>query len=208
MNNLNNQIINLEEARNILKFAKRIYPALNGLTVEYGDVFAYYPNDFVITIPAFFEDVETGMFILEHVNKEFNATFDYNLREMSIQALLHECGHHIDFEGKIMTQRINEYLEYDNYNRELFEEMSVVFSCKVDDYLDQLREIDEMEEFYGEIAENVQFELEQKQIELEMDNKELDYMYRMLPTEYAADKFSARFFMTYLRPYKKCNYNI
>lgn len=200
----NNKLINLEEARNILNYAKRVRPLLNGLTVEYGDVFAYYPNEFKITIPEVFDDVEVGMNILEHVNEEFGAEFKYNLREMSIQALLHECGHHLDFEGKIMTNKIEDYLEADCINRGIYENINKQFSNKVDDYLERLEQYEALDV----VDRDIEFELEQNRIELAQEDFEIDMLYRMIPTEYAADEFSARFFMTYLRGYRACNFNI
>ena len=200
----NNSIITLSEAERILQFAKRIYPLLNGVYLEYGDTFAYYPNEFKITIPEEFNDEQTGMRILEHVNEEFGATFEYNLREMSIQALLHECGHHMDFEGKIFTKQIDDYMMYDNYNRELFEESVYEFNVKARDFAEQLEEYTASDER----NEEIEFALEEKRIQLEFEDSQLDELYRTIPTEYAADEFSARFFMTYLRGYKKCNYNI
>lgn len=200
----NNKLINLEEARNILNYAKRVRPLLNGLTVEYGDVFAYYPNEFKITIPEVFDDVEVGMNILEHVNEEFGAEFKYNLREMSIQALLHECGHHLDFEGKIMTDQIEGYLEADCINRGIYEDINKQFSNKVNDYFERLEQYEALDV----VDRDVEFELEQNRIELAQEDYEIDMLYRMIPTEYAADEFSARFFMTYLRGYRACNFDI
>lgn len=200
----NNKLINLEEAERILQFAKRIYPLLNGVYVEYGDTFAYYPNEFKITIPEEFNEERIGMRILEHVNEEFGATFEYNLREMSIQALLHECGHHMDFEGKIFTQQIDEYMMCDNYNRHIYEEIIDEFNDKARAYVEQLEEY----EASDERDEEIEFVLEEKRIQLEFEDDELDTLYRTIPTEYAADEFSARFFMTYLRPYKRCNYSL
>ena len=200
----NNRIITLPEAERILQFAKRIYPLLNGVYVEYGDSFAYYPNEFKITIPEEFNDEQVGMKILKHVNEEFGATFEYNLREMSIQALLHECGHHMDFEGKIFTQQIDEYMMADNYNRHIYEEVICEFNDKARDYVEQLEEY----ETSDERDEEIEFALEEKRIQLEFEDEELDSLYRTIPTEYAADEFSARFFMTYLRPYKRCNYSL
>ena len=200
----NNRIITLSEAERILQFAKRIYPLLNGVYVEYGDTFAYYPNEFKITIPEEFNEEHVGMKILKHVNEEFGATFEYNLREMSIQALLHECGHHMDFEGKIFTQRIEEYLMADDYNRHMYEEIIHEFNNKARAYVEQLEEY----EASDERDEEIEFTLETKRIQLEFEDDELDELYRTIPTEYAADEFSARFFMAYLRPYKKCNYNL
>lgn len=200
----NNKLINLEEAKRILQFAKRIYPLLNGVYVEYGDSFAYYPNEFKITIPEEFNDEQVGMKILKHVNEEFGATFEYNLREMSIQALLHECGHHMDFEGKIFTQQIDEYMMYDNYNRHMYEEVIQDFNNRAREFVEQLDEY----EASDERDEEIEFALETKRIQLEFEDDELDELYRTIPTEYAADEFSARFFMTYLRPYKKCNYSL
>ena len=203
MNNLN-QLINIEEARNILKFAKRIYRTLDGVEIEYGDAFAYYPNELIITIPESFDDVEQGMNILKHVNEEFNATFEYNLREMSIQALCHEMGHHIDFEGKIMTQRIEDYMMADCMNRQIYENVCKSFRNKVNDYFDRL----EAYEAYEEVDEDIELAFENERIELQFEDEEIDKLYRMIPTEYAADEFSARFFMTYLRGYKRCNYEL
>ena len=200
----NNRIITLPEAERILQFAKRIYPLLNGVYVEYGDAFAYYPNEFKITIPEEFNEEHIGMKILKHVNEEFGATFEYNLREMSIQALLHECGHHMDFEGKIFTQQIDEYMMYDNYNRDIYEEVILEFNDKARAYVEQLEEY----EASDERDEEIEFALEEKRIQLEFEDNELDELYRTIPTEYAADEFSARFFMTYLRPYRACNYNL
>ena len=200
----NNRIITLPEAERILQFAKRIYPLLNGVYVEYGDTFAYYPNEFKITIPEEFNEEHIGMKILKHVNEEFGATFEYNLREMSIQALLHECGHHMDFEGKIFTQQIDEYMMYDNYNRDIYEEVILEFNDKARAYVEQLEEY----EASDECDEEMELILEEKRIQLEFEDDELDELYRTIPTEYAADEFSARFFMTYLRPYKRCNYNL
>ena len=200
----NNKLINLEEAKRILQFAKRIYPLLNGVYVEYGDSFAYYPNEFKITIPEEFNDEQVGMKILKHVNEEFGATFEYNLREMSIQALLHECGHHMDFEGKIFTQQIDEYMMYDNYNRHMYEEVIQDFNNRAREFVEQLDEY----EASDERDEEIEFALETKRIQLEFEDDELDELYRTIPTEYAADEFSARFCMTYLRPYKKCNYSL
>ena len=200
----NNRIITLSEAERILQFAKRIYPLLNGVYVEYGDAFAYYPNEFKITIPEEFDDEQVGMKILKHVNEEFGATFEYNLREMSIQALLHECGHHMDFEGKIFTQQIDEYMMCDDYNRCIYEEVIQDFNSRTREFVEQLEEY----EASDERDEEIEFALEIKRIQLEFEDDELDSLYRTIPTEYAADEFSARFFMTYLRPYKKCNYSL
>ena len=200
----NNSIITLSEAERILQFAKRIYPLLNGVYVEYGDAFAYYPNEFKITIPEEFNEEHIGMKILKPVNEEFGATFEYNLREMSIQALLHECGHHMDFEGKVFTQQIDEYMMYDNYNRHIYEEVIHEFNDKARAYVEQLEEY----EASDECDEEMELILEEKRIQLEFEDDELDELYRTIPTEYAADEFSARFFMTYLRPYKRCNYNL
>ena len=200
----NNKIITLPEAERILQFAKRIYPLLNGVYVEYGDSFAYYPNEFKITIPEEFNEEQTGMKILKHVNEEFGATFEYNLREMSIQALLHECGHHMDFEGKIFTKQIEEYMMYDDYSRCMFEEAVHEFNDRARTYVEQLEKYESLDV----VDRDIEFELEEKRIQLEFEDDELDTLYRTIPTEYAADKFSARFFMTYLRPYRKCNYNV
>ena len=201
---MNNRIINLSEAERILQFAKRIYPLLNGIYVEYGDVFAYYPNEFKITIPEEFDDEQVGMKILKHVNEEFDAAFEYNLREMSIQALLHECGHHMDFEGKKFTQQIEEYMMADNYNRCIYEDIVQDFNSRAREFVERLEEYESLDV----VDRDIEFELEQNIIKLDFEDEELDYLYRMIPTEHAADEFSARFFMTYLRPYKKCNYNI
>ena len=204
MKNIMDMPMTLEEAERILQFAKRIYPLLNGVHIEYGDTFAYYPNEFKITIPKEFNDEKAGYKILKYVNEEFNADFEYNIKGIYLNALLHECGHHMDFEGKIFTQQIDEYMMCDNYNRHIYEEIIHEFNDKARDYVEQLEEY----EASDERDEEIEFVLEAKRIQLEFEDEELDELYRTIPTEYAADEFSARFFMTYLRPYKKCNYSL
>jgi hypothetical protein len=204
--NTNLKSINLEEARNILKFAKRIYRALDGVTVEYGDSFAYYPAKLVIEIPKEIseEDEQAMLEILQYTNKEFNADFELNLRESSIHAFCHEMGHHMDFEGKIMTERIEDYVMADRYNRGLYDIYCEEFKERLNEYHEDLNEYESSDE----VDEEIEFILEQKRIDLVYEDKELDYIYRQIPTEYAADEFSARFFMTYLRAYKRCNYEL
>lgn len=204
MKNIMDMPMTLEEAERILQFAKRIYPLLNGVYVEYGDTFAYYPNEFKITIPIEFNDEEAGYKILKYVNEEFNADFEYNIKGIYLNALLHECGHHMDFEGKIFTQQIDEYMMCDNYNRHMYEEIIHEFNDKARAYVEELEEY----EASDERDEEIEFVLETKRIQLEFEDEELDNLYRTIPTEYAADEFSARFFMTYLRPYKRCNYSL
>ena len=203
---MNNKPINIEVARNILKFAKRIYRALDGVTVEYGDSFAYYPNRLVIEIPETIpeEDQETMIEILKYSNEEFNTDFEYNIRESSIHAFCHEMGHHIDFEGKYMNNRLEEYLMADHYNRELYNGFCNEFSMKAQAFamiLDQYEAEDEVDE-------ELELVLERNRLELIYEDEELDLLYRAIPTEYAADEFSARFFMTYLKAYRQCNYEV
>ena len=204
--NTNMKPINLEEAKNILKFAKRIYKSLNGVTVEYGDSFAYYPNRLVIEIPKeiSYEDELAMLEIVEYANAKFNADFELNIRECSLHAFCHEMGHHINFEGMAMTNRIEDYVMADSYNRYLYESYCEEFKERTLEYYD---EIDEYESS-GEFNEEIEFVLEQKRIDLIYEDKKLDYLYRQIPTEYAADEFSARFFMAYLKAYRKCNYEL
>ena len=204
MKNIMDMPMTLEEAERILQFAKRIYPLLNGVHIEYGDTFAYYPNEFKITIPKEFNDEKAGYKILKYVNEEFNADFEYNIKGIYLNALLHECGHHMDFEGKIFTQQIDEYMMADNYNRHIYEEIIQDFNSRAREFVEQLEEYESLDV----VDRDIEFELEQNKIQLEFEDDELDELYRTIPTEYAADKFSARFFMTYLRPYKRCNYNL
>ena len=204
MKNIMDMPMTLEEAEKILQFAKRIYPLLNGIRIEYGDTFAYYPNEFKITIPEEFDDVQAGYKILKYVNEEFNADFEYNIKGIYLNALLHECGHHMDFEGKIFTKQIEEYMMYDDYSRCMFEEAVHEFNDRARTYVEQLEKYESLDV----VDRDIEFELEEKRVQLEFEDDELDTLYRTIPTEYAADKFSARFFMTYLRPYRKCNYNI
>ena len=204
----NNTLLSLEEANNILKFVKRIYTGrVDGVFIEEGDEFAYYPQELKITIARQFneDDEEAVLDILRHVNKEFGADFDINLRTVSVQALLHEMGHHIDFDGKIFTNRIDEYLEDNWYHRAMFNELSQEFSNRVDEFNDRLRDLDPFE---IDNNEELRFELAEKEVELREFNDYLDLAYRMIPSEYAADEFSARVYMSRLRPYKRNNYQV
>lgn len=208
MNNVDyNELITIEEADNLLRFVKRVYPGrFDGVEIYYGDDFAYYPEYLVITIPEYFEDFkkEIGMNILKHVNEEFNAEFEYNLRVMSIQAVLHECGHHIDFDSKFYLNTIDEYIEKDKVARDEHDNLTEKFNKKVKKFVEKLDEY----ELSGEEDEETEFLLEENRLELKDEESVIDKLYRMIPSEYTADEFSARFFMTYMRGYKKADYNV
>ena len=76
----------------------------------------------------------------------------------------------------------------------IYENITREFSNKIDEYYERL----ESYEALDETDEEIELQLELNRIELMQEDYEIDMLYRMIPTEYAADEFSARFFMTYL----------
>lgn len=214
-NNMN-EMITLEEAETILTMAKRIYPQLNGLTVEEGEEFAYWhfnnkKQPHYITIPDEpFDDrmKEVSDFIIGHVNEEFNSNISNSLKAKTINAFCHEIGHALD---RANGERLDPDF-CDNMDEEYENFYEFANDCYA--YLESIQP--GSEEFSYDIAEELvlaALDTDEEIDDDEMDDllwesfwhahdeimKELDTAYRMIPAEYRADEFSAYFMNTHLR---------
>lgn len=196
-----NEMITMEEAEAILKMAKRLYPGpLSGVEIDYDEHFALYRDlvsgERIILIPDVddydFNEEEfnrIGKNILEHVNAVHGYDFDTNTKTKCIHALCHEIGHAIDF-------YYQNYLGNENYEDDVEEEYYEFYQSthRYHAAMDALRKY--MDEYGIEGNEEV---IENMKIDIEMIESELDYDYRMITSEKAADVFSAHFMATHLR---------
>ena len=198
--NNKNEMITMEEAEEILKMAKRLYPGpLSGVELDWDESFALLrqPNgERYVLIPDTddeyfnqeeFDRISTN--ILEHVNKTYGYNFANNTKTKCLHAICHEIGHAIDFYQQEF--RGNYYYEdsvQEEYND--FYDSTSAYHRAVEDLNDYLAQ----EEF--EIDEDV---VKEMRAEIDEIESELDYEYRMITSEAAADKFSAYFMTTHLR---------
>ena len=196
-----NEIVTLEEANDILAMAKRLYSGiLDGIYIEYDDNgYAFcriYDDDGSLGARhiQIFETpndelIEVGEKILKYVNEEFDANLAINLKTISIHALCHEIGHAIDF-------RMKEILQNEDYEDEVNEEYNYFYNA-VQGYYE---EMDALAEYMYDNEITVADESVEKWMQdLDAYKDYLDYSYRQITTEYAADKFSCHFIKTHLR---------
>lgn len=197
LNNVNmNEIITLEEAEMILREAKRLYPGIidDVFVTESFTGYAYCRANngerYIEIFPELNDELpEIGLRIIKHINKEFNSEFAENLKTITINAFCHEIGHAIDFEMHKMLGD-DYYEEGADEEYQYFYEDASAYYAEYDDFEDYAWEND---------LELNDIALAEWKYDLDQQKAELDYNYRMITTEYAADKFSAYFMNTYMR---------
>lgn len=227
LNNVDmNELITYDEACEILKEAKRIYPQLSGIEVYTEDTFSYCRDEYghYVTIPPQFnkdEIADIGYKILSYINKEFDSNFALNLKTISINAFCHELGHCIDF----ANQKHNpDYEEDCDAQYRAFYEKAYDYRDTIDDLEYEIyclmREKEDSHNYEDEEDEDIILDLEtacddetikfdyqadidncQSKIDSLMD--ELDNDYRQITSEYHADRFSAKFMNIYMRHIKQ-----
>lgn len=202
-----NEIITLEEAEIILEGVKNLFPGIidDVYVVENPAGYAYnrseeggkwidiYPKCTDLTSRVGLKMIKNinrvGLKIIKHINNEFKSNFAQNLKTITINAFCHEIGHAIDFE-------IHKMLNDETYEDDAEEQYNYFF-IESSYYYDEL---DDFENYAYENdidVEHVQLDAWRKH--LEEIEEELDRKYRMIITEYAADKFSAEFMNAYMK---------
>lgn len=226
LNNVDmNELITYDEACEILKEAKRIYPQLSGIEVYTEDTFSYCRDEYghYVTIPPQFnkdEIADIGYKILSYINKEFDSNFALNLKTISINAFCHELGHCIDF----ANQKHNPDYEKDcddqyrafydkayNY-RDTIDDLEYEIYCLStgindfeEDEEDVILDLEDLETACDDetIKFDYQANIESLQDEIDSLMDELDNDYRQITSEYHADRFSAKFMNIYMRHIKQ-----
>ena len=226
LNNVDmNELITYDEACEILKEAKRIYPQLSGIEIYTEDTFSYCRDEYghYVTIPPQFnkdEIADIGYKILSYINKEFDSNFALNLKTISINAFCHELGHCIDF----ANQKHNPDYEKDcddqyrafydkayNY-RDTIDDLEYEIYCLIREEEDShsYEDEEELEDLEtacdDETKENgydYQADIDYCQSKIDSLMDELDNDYRHITSEYHADEFSAEFMNIYMRHIKQ-----
>jgi hypothetical protein len=192
-----NKVVGLKEARQIVEILKRHYPGVfDGLTIKYGDYYCYDDARHVVYIQwkvdVTEEDTIRENAVIDIVNEKYGLNLGYSAREKSMQAFLHELGHAADLSYKKAFGQYEEYMQNE-------EDEKVTFYLKEQDYRNIRYELNDV---YDEIIElnpigneikiaELNEKRETLEIELDKAAKILDYEYREIITEKAADKFSA-----------------
>ena len=192
-----NQVIGIKEAEKIVEILKRHYPGIfDGLKIKYGGYYCYDDFRHIVYIQHDVDLTEEDEIrenaVIDIVNKKYGLNLGYSKREKSIHAFLHELGHAADISYKKAFGQYEEYMESEEHDIDIFE-------LKKCDYLNTRKELSKV---YGKIIElnpigneikleELNSKMKKLEIELEETAKELDWDYREIITEKAADKFSA-----------------
>lgn len=229
LNNVDmNELITYDEACEILKEAKRIYPQLNGIEVYTEDTFSYCRDEYghYVTIPPQFnkdEIADIGYKILSYINREFDSNFALNLKTISINAFCHELGHCIDFANQKHNPDYEEDCD-DQYRafydkaydyRDTISDLEYEIYCLThDDDWDDEEDVEDVDIILDlEVLETAcddeqkkfdyQAQIEKYQNKIDSLVDELDNDYRQITSEYHADRFSAKFMNIYMRHIKQ-----
>ena len=230
LNNVDmNELITYDEANEILKEAKRIYPQLNGLEIYTEESFSYCRDEYghYVTIPPQYnkdEIADIGHKILSYINKEFDSNFALNLKTISINAFCHELGHCIVFANKKCNPEYEEDCDkqyeafYDKaYNyRDTIDDLEYEIYCLIreeedshsyDDEEDEdiILDLEDLETACDDDQEKFDYQAQIDEYQNEIDSlmNELDNDYRHIISEYHADEFSAEFMNVYMRHIKQ-----
>lgn len=191
-----NKIITLEEAEIILEGVKNLFPGIidDVYIVENPAGYAYNRSEeggkWIDIYPERTDLLyRVGLKIIKHINNEFKSNFAQNLKTITINAFCHEIGHAIDFE-------IHKMLNDETYEDDAEEQYNYFF-IESSNYYDELADFENYAYANDIDVEHVQLDAWRKH--LEEREEELDRKYRMIITEYAADKFSAEFMNAYMK---------
>lgn len=191
-----NKVVGLKEARQIVEILKRHYPGVfDGLEIKYGDYYCYDNARHVVYIQwkmdVTKEDTIRENAVIDIINEKYGLNLGYSEREKSMLAFLHELGHAADLSYKKAFGQYEEYIKKETTER-------IVFDSNVHAYRNMRIEHEELMEvvmfglgYTHEERDEILKEAEELEKEIEEVAHELDYEYREIITEKAADKFSS-----------------
>ena len=144
----NNKCITIEEAKEILEKVKEMYPEVfERVNIRQGNSFMYSETFKRVYIADTFEEY-TNLQVygaIDHINKTYGLKIERNIRNASIQALLHELGHHKDYLEKRETGTYREYREREQNEREEYEKIARRYYNEEESIsIEKAREIDMM----------------------------------------------------------------
>ena len=120
--------INIEEAKEILEKVKEMYPGIfEKVNIRQSTNFMYSETFKRVYIAETFEEyTESQTYgVIDHINNKYGLKIERNIRNASIQALLHELGHHKDYLEKREAGTYREYKEKEQREREEYEEIAL-----------------------------------------------------------------------------------
>ena len=153
----NNKCISIEEAKEILEKVKEMYPGIfDRVNIRQGTNFMYSEIFKRIYIADTFEEY-TNLQVygaIDHINNKYGLKIERTIRNASIQALLHELGHHKDFLEKKEAGTYREYREREQSEREEYEKIARKYYNEEESIsIEKAQEINKM---YREIISEVE----------------------------------------------------
>jgi hypothetical protein len=191
-----NQVIGLKEARQIVEILKRHYPGVfDGLEIKYGDYYCYDDARHIVYIQWKIDETEEDTIrenaVIDIVNEKYGLNLGYSAREKSMQAFLHELGHAADLSYKKVFGQYKRYTEEETIERMIFDSNKYAYFNMRMEYEDLIEAINFKLDLSDEERNEKLKDAEELEKEIEEVEHELDYEYREIITEKAADKFSA-----------------
>jgi hypothetical protein len=191
-----NKVVGLKEARQIVEILKRHYPGVfDGLEIKYGDYYCYDDARHIVyiqwKIDVTEEDTIRENAIIDIVNEKYGLNLGYSAREKSMQAFLHELGHAADLSYKKVFGQYKRYTEEETIERMIFESKKYAYYNMRMEHEELLDIVNFGLGYSHEERDEISKEADELEKEIEEIAHELDYEYREIITEKAADKFSA-----------------
>ena len=191
-----NKVVGLKEAKQIVEILKRHYPGVfDGLEIKYGDYYCYDNARHVVyiqwKIDVTKEDTIRENAVIDIVNEKYGLNLGYSAREKSMHALLHELGHAADLSYKKAFGQYEEYVEKEHDDKFVFESKKHAYFNMRMEYEELIEAINFKLDLSDEKRNEKLKDAEELEKEIEEVEHELDYEYREIITEKAADKFSA-----------------
>ena len=189
-----NKVVGIEEAKQIVEILKRYYPGVfDGLEIRYGDYYCYNDVDHVIYIQDDIAeyDSERDYAVIDIVNEKYGLNLEKNARCISMHALLHELGHAADLSYKKAFGQYEEYMEEEEIERMVFDSNKYAYFSMRVEHEELMEKVNFGQEYNHEKREEMLKEAKELEKEMEEVAHVLDYRYREIITEKAADKFSA-----------------
>ena len=191
-----NKVVGLKEARQIVEILKRHYPGVfDGLEIKYGDYYCYDDARHIVyiqwKIDVTEEDTRRENAVIDIINEKYGLNLGYSAREKSMHAFLHELGHAADLSYKKAFGQYKRYTEEETIERMIFDSNKYAYFNMRMEYEDLIEAINFKLDLSDEKRNEKLKDAEELEKEIEEVAKKLDYEYREIITEKAADKFSA-----------------
>lgn len=206
MKNKEQKGFTLEEYNELFNYIKECHgkELFEGLNIIDDELFCYTPEDKTISVLTYFEKDECEIdipekFLVKYANETFNLNIPNTPKYWSIFSFLHELGHYMDLnfrtEKDFNIYHQKNMVAYSKLGRKSNKNFYKIEKCKMNIETYKILNDKEMLQI-----------IKDKMTQLEKERMNLDYEYRQLPSESAADKWAVFFIKEYIIKHEKYSY--